>query len=50
MDSTPRISGELISSFVGRNVIVVGKVLQLLGDSAIIDAEGQITVMLSRVS
>ena len=37
MDSTPRISGELIiSSFVGRNVIVVGKVLQLLGDSAII--------------
>ena len=48
--STPRISGQLISSFVGRNVIIVGKVLQLLGDSAVIDAEGQVTVILTRVS
>ncbi|KAH9901834.1 replication factor A protein 3 [Xylariomycetidae sp. FL2044] len=46
--STPRISAGLISNYVGRNVIVVGKVLQLRGDSAIIDAEGQITVMLNR--
>ncbi|RYP04906.1 hypothetical protein DL765_010008 [Monosporascus sp. GIB2] len=46
--STPRISGQLIGSYVGRNVMIVGKVLQLRGDSAIIDAEGQITIMLNR--
>ncbi len=48
--STPRISGRLIDSFVGRNVMIVGKVLQLRGDSAIIEAEGQITALLNRVS
>ncbi|RYP07064.1 hypothetical protein DL764_002755 [Monosporascus ibericus] len=46
--STPRISGQLIGSYIGRNVMIIGKVLQLRGDSAIIDAEGQITIMLNR--
>jgi hypothetical protein len=47
--STPRISGQLIDSYVGRNVMVVGKVTQLRGDTAIIDAEGQVTANLNRV-
>ncbi|KAK7751686.1 hypothetical protein SLS62_006347 [Diatrype stigma] len=46
--STPRISGRIIDGFVGRNVMIVGKVLQLRGDSAIIESEGQITAMLNR--
>ncbi|ORY71954.1 replication factor A protein 3 [Pseudomassariella vexata] len=46
--STPRISGQLIDSYVGRNVMVVGKVLQLRGDTAVIDSEGQITANLNR--
>lgn len=48
--STPRISGRIIDGFVGRNVMIVGKVLQLRGDSAIIESEGQITAILNRVS
>lgn len=48
--STPRISARQIDSFTGRNVMIVGKVMQLRGDSAIIEAEGQITAMLNRVS
>ncbi|KAI0123080.1 replication factor A protein 3 [Xylariales sp. AK1849] len=45
--STPRISGRNLDSYIGRNVTVVGKVLQLRGDTAIIEAEGQITVNLN---
>ena len=48
--STPRISSQLIDSYVGQNVMVVGKVQQLRGDTAVIDAEGQITANLNRVS
>ncbi|KAI1074129.1 replication factor A protein 3 [Whalleya microplaca] len=46
--STPRISASLIDSFVGRNVMIVGKVVQLRGDVAFLDADGQIQASLNR--
>jgi replication factor A3 len=48
--STPRISGRIINSFVGRNVIVVGKVVQIRGDQATLDADGNVTINVTRVS
>ena len=48
--STPRITCAYLDSYVGKNVIVVGKVVQLRGDEAIIDADGNITAHLHRVS
>ncbi|KAI5865493.1 replication factor A protein 3-domain-containing protein [Durotheca rogersii] len=46
--STPRVSAALIDSFVGQNVIIVGKVLQLRGDTAFIESDGQIQASLNR--
>ena len=46
---TPRVSCSYLNSFVNHNVLVVGKVVQLRGDSAILDADGHITVNLNRV-
>ncbi|KAL7625063.1 hypothetical protein AAE478_004277 [Parahypoxylon ruwenzoriense] len=46
--STPRVSAALIDSYVGRNVIIVGKVLQLRGDTAFIESDGQIQANLNR--
>lgn len=48
--STPRISAPYLDSYVGRNVVIVGKVVQLRGDEAIIDADGNVTAHLNRVS
>lgn len=48
--STPRVSSPYLDSYVGRNVMIVGKVVQLRGDQAIIDADGNITAHLNRVS
>jgi hypothetical protein len=49
--STPRITGDLIQSFVNRNIILVGKITQLRGDTAVMDADGaQIIINLRRVS
>jgi len=48
--STPRVSGPFLDNYVGRNVMVVGKVVQLRGDQAIIDADGNVTAHLNRVS
>jgi hypothetical protein len=47
---TPRVSSPHLDSYVGRNVMIVGKVVQLRGDQAIIDADGNITAHLNRVS
>lgn len=47
--STPPISCPYLDSHVGQNVRVVGKVIQLRGDTAIIDADGNITANLNRV-
>ncbi|KAI3321741.1 replication factor A protein 3-domain-containing protein [Xylariaceae sp. AK1471] len=48
--STPRISANMLDSYVGQNVIVVGKVMQLRGDSAVLDANGQVNAILNRES
>ncbi|KAK4110691.1 replication factor A protein 3 [Canariomyces notabilis] len=46
--STPRVTCAYLNSYVGKNVIVVGKVIQLRGDEALIDADGNITAHLNR--
>ena len=48
-DATPRITAAYLEQFIGKTVRVVGKVVQLRGETAIVDAGGQITVHLSRV-
>ncbi|KLU92728.1 hypothetical protein MAPG_11630 [Magnaporthiopsis poae ATCC 64411] len=47
--STPRVNCGLLNAYVGRNVMVIGKV-QLRGDVALIDADGNITAALNRDS
>jgi replication factor A3 len=47
--STPRVSSPYLDSYVGRNVMVVGKVVQLRGEQAVVDADGNITAHLNRV-
>lgn len=47
--STPRITAAYLDSFVGRTVTIVGKVTQLRGDQATIDADGVVTILLNRV-
>ncbi|TGJ75470.1 hypothetical protein E0Z10_g10988 [Xylaria hypoxylon] len=46
--STPRISANMLDSYVGQNVIIVGKVTQLRGESALLDASGQVNAILNR--
>ncbi|KAI1125096.1 replication factor A protein 3-domain-containing protein [Nemania abortiva] len=48
--STPRISADMLDSYVGQNVIVVGKVMQLRGESALLDANGQVNAILNHES
>lgn len=47
--STPRISSRFINAYINRTVMVVGKVIQLRGSEALIDADGQIQVNLNPV-
>ncbi|CRK04275.1 Replication factor A protein 3 like [Verticillium longisporum] len=46
--SNPRVSAQYLDAYVGRNVILVGKVTQLRGDTAIIDSDGPVTAVLDR--
>ncbi|KAK5662784.1 hypothetical protein OQA88_6192 [Cercophora sp. LCS_1] len=46
--ATPRVTCGYLNSYVGKIVIVVGKVTQLRGDQAIIDADGNVTAYLNR--
>ncbi|PSS00750.1 hypothetical protein BD289DRAFT_502858 [Coniella lustricola] len=46
--STPRLTAPYLDRYVGRNVIIVGKVVQLRGEVATIDADGAITAQLNR--
>lgn len=46
--STPRISAALMDSYIGHNVIIVGKVLQLRGEVAFLEADGQVQANLNR--
>ncbi|KAI0814662.1 hypothetical protein GGR55DRAFT_675957 [Xylaria sp. FL0064] len=45
--STPRISANMLDSHVGKNVIIVGKVVQLRGESAVLDANGEVNAILN---
>jgi replication factor A3 len=47
---TPRILAPHLSNFQHRIVRVLGKVVQLRGEQAVIDAGGNIDVILNRVS
>lgn len=47
--SSPRITASYLDNFVGRVVTIVGKVTQLRGDQATIDADGVVTILLNRV-
>jgi replication factor A3 len=49
-ESTPRITASYLDNFQGQAVRLVGRVTQLRGDHAVIDAGGQVTVHLTRVS
>ncbi|KAL1835858.1 hypothetical protein VTJ49DRAFT_5966 [Mycothermus thermophilus] len=48
--ASPRITCAYLNNYVGKNVTIVGKVLQLRGEEALIDADGNITAHLNRVS
>lgn len=47
--STPRINFSYLDSFTNRTVRLIGKVVQLRGEEATIDAGGQVTAHLNRV-
>lgn len=49
-EDTPRITAAYLETFSNRAVRIVGKVTKLLGEQAVIDAGGQITLSLNRVS
>ncbi|KAL2157203.1 hypothetical protein VTH06DRAFT_6339 [Thermothelomyces fergusii] len=46
--AAPRVTCAYLNSYVGRNVTIVGKVIQLRGEDAIIDSDGNITAHLNR--
>jgi replication factor A3 len=47
--ATPRINAQYLDAFRNQTVRIVGRVTQLRGEQATIDAAGNITVILSRV-
>ena len=47
---TPRVNAPYLESFKGHTVRVLGKVVQLMGESAVINAGGEVRVLLNRVS
>jgi replication factor A3 len=49
LSSTPRINMQYLDSFTGKVVRITGQVTQVRGESAIIDSEGAVTVLLNRV-
>lgn len=49
-ESTPRVTAPFLERFTGDTVRILGKVLQLRGEHATIDAGGSVNVLLSRVS
>jgi len=46
--ATPRVTASYLGSYIGKNVMVVGKVIQLRGDEATLDADGTIAAHLNR--
>ncbi|KUI52625.1 hypothetical protein VP1G_00173 [Cytospora mali] len=47
---TPRITAPYLDSYRGRNVMIIGRVVQLRGDQATVEADGNITAHLNRSS
>jgi len=47
--STPRINFSYLDSFTNRTVRLIGKVIQLRGEEATIDAGGHVIAHLNRV-
>ena len=48
--SAPRVTCPYLNSSIGKTVTIVGKVMQLRGDSAVLDADGEINVTMPNVS
>lgn len=48
-DATPRISAKYLQPFVNQTVRILGKVVSLRGETAIVDANGPVTIFLNRV-
>ncbi|KAI9743842.1 MAG: hypothetical protein M1818_002576 [Claussenomyces sp. TS43310] len=48
--TTPRINASYLDSFTNQTVRLIGKVVQLRGEQAIVDAEGNVTAHLNRDS
>ncbi|ATY59421.1 DNA replication factor A subunit Ssb3 [Cordyceps militaris CM01] len=46
--ASPRITAPNLDAFVNKHVSIVGKVTQLRGDQATIDADGTVTILLNR--
>ncbi|KAF2203254.1 ssDNA binding protein-like protein Ssb3 [Delitschia confertaspora ATCC 74209] len=49
-DATPRILASHLSNFQHQTVRMLGKVVQLRGDQATLDAGGNVTILLNRDS
>ncbi|KAI9875161.1 MAG: hypothetical protein M1830_008809 [Pleopsidium flavum] len=47
---TPRINAPYLGTFTGQTVRVLGKVVQLRGETAVVDAGGRVNVLLNRDS
>ncbi|KHJ32873.1 putative ssdna binding protein ssb3 protein [Erysiphe necator] len=45
---TPRITSSHLDSFTNRTVRLLGRVMQLRGDTAIVDSDGNVTLHLNR--
>ena len=48
-EATPRINARYLESFTNSTIRILGKVVSLRGESATIDANGQVQVYLNRV-
>jgi replication factor A3 len=49
-EATPRITAPYLEQFSHQTVRILGKVRQIRGEQATIDAGGQVSVFLNRVS
>jgi DNA/RNA endonuclease YhcR with UshA esterase domain len=48
-EQAPRINSQYLDAFTGQTVTITGKVSQIRGETAVIDANGEVTVLLNRV-
>lgn len=48
-EATPRINAKYLEQFTHKTVRIVGKLTQLRGENATVDANGEINVLLNRV-